>query len=232
VAFHLRDCWKGRDPSWDALDGEFDAGDMRHLDEFLRSELQSGRGFCPTDHRRIFQAFKVTSLDRLKVVILGQDPYPDCRAMGLAFSVPSQDDVARTPSLRNIYDAIEADIGAPIRSGDLTPWTEDGVLLLNTLLTVRRGEPDAHAGQGWEWFTDRVVEVVNEKHDPVIFLLWGEHARSKSPLVLTERHYVLHAAHPQARKNARLPLARARHFSLTNGLLKAQRRAPIRWMRA
>lgn len=162
-------------------------------------------------------------------MILGQDPYADGKATGLAFSVEN----GSTPSLRSIYAALEADLQCKAqRGGDLTPWTEDGVLL-NTVLTVAPGDPNSHVvGGWWERFTDSAIEVINSQQDPVVFLLWGQRAWSKARLVDPERHYVLPAAHPQARKGPRLPLSRCRHFSLANHLLEAHGRRSIRWERA
>jgi uracil-DNA glycosylase len=225
VSFRWDDVWRCGS-GWAPLNNEFHAGYMAKLGTFLRSRKEL---YPPP--AEIFRAFERPGLNEVKVVILGQDPYADGKATGLAFSVRNKTEL--TPSLRNIYAAIEADLGsAPARSGDLTPWTEDGILLLNAILTVDRKKPNSHAAQGWERFTDRVVEVISEELDGVIFLLWGEKALRKARLVDTKRHYVLPAAHPQAHTNARLPLSRCRHFSLTNCLLEAQNREPIRWLRA
>jgi uracil-DNA glycosylase len=228
MCFQLASIWRCRD-SWGQLNQEFDASYMEALDQFLDSER--GR-FYPREDE-IFKAFEATALDNVKVVIVGQDPYHDGKATGLAFSVRNRSELSRTPSLRNIYKAIEADLRSPsARSGDLTPWAEDGVLLLNAILTVRHHEPGSHSSWGWKRFTDRVIKVISEERDGVIFLLWGQQAWSKAPLVHTKRHYFLPAAHPQARPDARLSLSRCRHFSLTNHLLEAQKREPIRWWRA
>lgn len=227
MSFRWNNVWRCSS-SWAPLNNEFNAGYMAKLGTFLTSQLAARREVYPPT-AEIFRAFELTALDRVKVVILGQDPYTNSKATGLAFSVHNK---KLSASLQNIYDAIEADLGsASARNGDLTPWTEDGVLLLNSILTVG-SKPNSHAMQGWECFTDRAVEVISEEHERVIFLLWGDKAWRKARLVDTKRHYVLPAAHPQARTNARLPLSRCRHFSLTNYLLQAQNRGRIRWERA
>lgn len=225
------------DSSWQPLDAEFTNGYPNNvigkLDHFLSTQralhAEDRSAFYP-EEKDIFRAFTRTSLDNLKVVILGQDPYHNGQATGLAFSVENK---RLTSSLHSIYAAIEADLGLPARrTGDLTPWAKDGVLLLNTTLTVAPGEAKSHSGAGWECFTNRVVEVINEHACAgVVFLLWGEWAWEKATLVDHRRHYVLAAAHPRAGK-ARLHLSRGRHFSLANVLLEAHGRKGISWLRA
>jgi uracil-DNA glycosylase len=175
----------------------------------------------------IFNALKKASYEDVKVVILGQDPYHEPgQAQGLCFSVP--DGFPLPPSLKNIYQELAEDLRVVRRSGNLEDWAEQGVLLLNAVLTVRRGQAGSHAGKGWEIFTDRVIELLNERKDPVIFLLWGGYARKKKALITNPRHYVLEAAHPS-------PLSAyngwfgCRHFSRTNGILESLGKAPIDW---
>ena len=166
-------------------------------------------------------------MDKVKVVILGQDPYHGPgQAMGLSFSVPA--DVPAPPSLKNIFREIETDLGIRM-SGcpDLRKWAEQGVLLLNAVLTVRCGEPASHSRIGWQEFTDAVIRYLSDNREGIVFLLWGNYARSKKDLIDTSRHTVLEAAHPS-------PLARGaffgcRHFSRTNEILTAEGKTPIDW---
>ena len=166
-------------------------------------------------------------MDKVKVVILGQDPYHGPgQAMGLSFSVPA--DVPVPPSLKNIFKEIESDLGIRM-SGcpDLRKWAEQGVLLLNAVLTVRCGEPASHSRIGWQEFTDAVIRYLSDNREGIVFLLWGNYARSKKNLIDTSRHTVLEAAHPS-------PLARGaffgcRHFSRTNEILTAEGKTPIDW---
>ena len=175
----------------------------------------------------IFKAFELTPVDKVKVVILGQDPYHGPgQAMGLSFSVP--DGMAAPPSLKNIFKEIESDLGI-VMSGrpNLEKWAEQGVLLLNSILTVRGGEAASHSGIGWQQFTDAVIRYISDNLEGVVFLLWGNYARSKKDLIDTSRHHVLEAAHPS-------PLARGaffgcRHFSMTNNILLSEGRTPIDW---
>ena len=175
----------------------------------------------------IFKAFELCPLDKVKVVILGQDPYHGYgQAMGLSFSVPQG--VQAPPSLKNIFKEIESDLGITMSgSPDLRPWAEQGVLLLNSVLTVRAAQPASHSRIGWQTFTDAVIKLISDRCDGVVFLLWGNYARSKAALIDTARHHVLEAAHPS-------PLAKGaffgcRHFSRTNGILVSEGKSPIDW---
>ena len=166
-------------------------------------------------------------LDAVKVVILGQDPYHGAgQAMGLSFSVP--EGIAAPPSLKNIFKEIESDLGIRMSgSPDLEPWARQGVLLLNSVLTVRAGVAASHAGLGWQNFTDAVIKLISERCEGVVFMLWGNYARSKAGLIDSNRHLVLQAAHPS-------PLARGaffgcRHFSQANAYLVRTGRSPINW---
>ena len=212
--------------SWDEiLKDEFSKDYYLKLREFLKEEY-STRTIYPDMHN-IFNALKKASYEDVKVVILGQDPYHEPgQAQGLCFSVP--DGFPLPPSLKNIYQELADDLRVVRRSGNLEDWAEQGVLLLNAVLTVRRGQAGSHAGKGWEIFTDRVIELLNERPDPVVFLLWGGYARKKKALITNPRHYVLEAAHPS-------PLSAyngwfgCRHFSRTNGILQSLGKAPIDW---
>lgn len=215
------------EPSWrEALQSEFDQPYFAALAQQLHAEKAAGRTIFPPGGE-IFRAFDLCPLDQTKVVILGQDPYHGYgQAMGLCFSVPQN--VPAPPSLKNIFKEIETDLGVRMSgSPDLTPWARQGVLLLNAVLTVRAGEPTSHSGIGWQTFTDAVIRTVSERRDGVVFLLWGNYARSKAPLIDSSRHLVLEAAHPS-------PLARGaffgcRHFSRCNEFLTAHGQPPIDW---
>lgn len=213
--------------SWkDALAGEFDKPYFASLVRFLHHEKAAGKKIYPPGSQ-IFKAFELTPVDRLKVVILGQDPYHGPgQAHGLSFSVPAG--IPAPPSLKNIFKEIESDLGIRM-SGypNLEKWASQGVLLLNAVLTVQAGAAASHSKIGWEEFTDAVIRYVSDKCDGVVFLLWGNFARGKSALIDKSRHHVLEAAHPS-------PLARGaffgcRHFSQTNAILASQGRTPIDW---
>lgn len=213
--------------SWkQALQSEFDKPYFAELVRFLHQEKAAGRVIFPPG-RQIFRAFDLTPLDSVKVVILGQDPYHGYgQAMGLSFSVP--DGVPAPPSLKNIFREIETDLGVTMSGRpNLENWARQGVLLLNAILTVRSGEAASHSGIGWQAFTDAVIKTISDRCEGVVFLLWGNYARSKRELIDTSRHYVLEAAHPS-------PLARGaffgcRHFSKTNELLTRQGKEPVDW---
>ncbi len=213
--------------SWkEALSNEFDKPYFTALAEELHMEKRAGEVIFPPG-REIFKAFELCPLDKVKVVILGQDPYHGPgQAMGLSFSVPQG--VPAPPSLKNIFKEIESDLGVRMSgSPDLRPWAEQGVLLLNSVLTVRSGQPASHSRIGWQTFTDAVISLISERCEGVVFLLWGKFARSKAPLVDGARHHILEAAHPS-------PLAKGaffgcRHFSRTNEILISEGRAPIDW---
>ena len=215
------------EPSWrEALQSEFDQPYFAALAQRLHAEKAAGRTIFPPGGQ-IFRAFELCPLGSTKVVILGQDPYHGYgQAMGLCFSVPPG--VPAPPSLKNIFQEIETDLGVRMSgSPDLTPWARQGVLLLNAVLTVRSGEAASHSGIGWETFTDAVIRTVSERREGVVFLLWGNYARSKAPLIDATRHLVLEAAHPS-------PLARGaffgcRHFSRCNDYLVAHGQTPIDW---
>mgnify|MGYP002627199735 CR=1 FL=1 len=213
--------------SWkEALAEEFEKPYFRSLAEFLHREKAAGKVIYPPG-KDIFRAFDITPLDKVKVVILGQDPYiRPGQAMGLSFSVP--DGTAMPPSLRNIFKEIEDDMGIRMSGRtNLEPWARQGVFLLNAILTVRAGQAASHSNIGWQTFTDAVIKALSDRKDGVVFLLWGNFARSKKELIDTGRHYVLEAAHPS-------PLARGaffgcRHFSKTNEILASNGLEPVDW---
>ena len=213
--------------SWKkALAEEFDKPYFRELVAELHREKQAGITVYPPGGS-IFKAFDLCPLDKVKIVILGQDPYHNPgQAMGLSFSVP--EGVAAPPSLKNIFKEIESDLGIRMSgSTDLTPWARQGVLLLNSVLTVRAGAAASHSGLGWQEFTDAVIRIISETQDGVVFLLWGNYAKTKAPLIDISRHHILAAAHPS-------PLARGaffgcRHFSRANEILEYEGKSPIDW---
>ena len=213
--------------SWgEALSAEWDKEYFRELARKLHEEKDRGIVIYPPGSK-IFRAFDLCPLDTVKVVILGQDPYHGAgQAMGLSFSVP--EGIAAPPSLKNIFKEIESDLGIRMSgSPDLEPWARQGVLLLNSVLTVRAGVAASHAGLGWQNFTDAVIKLISERCEGVVFMLWGNYARSKAGLIDSGRHLVLQAAHPS-------PLARGaffgcRHFSQANAYLVRTGRSPINW---
>ena len=208
-----------------ALQDEFRKDYYSKLFEFVGHEYQTNTIYPPGDD--IFNAFHLTPLHDVKCVILGQDPYHEPgQAHGLSFSVKPGVDIP--PSLQNIYKELNTDLGCQIpNNGYLVKWAEQGVLLLNAILTVRSGEPASHSNIGWTEFTDAVIRHISDNCSGVVFLLWGNFAKSKKSLIDTSRHYVLEAAHPS-------PLARGaffgcRHFSKTNQLLSAHGKTPLDW---
>ncbi|TCB33036.1 uracil-DNA glycosylase [Acinetobacter sp. ANC 4910] len=201
---------------------------MDELRDFLVSEKQAQKEIYPPSSL-IFNAFNTTPLERVKVVILGQDPYhgPN-QAHGLSFSV--QRGVALPPSLRNIFHELHADIGVEIpRHGDLTHWAEQGVLLLNSVLTVEAGQPTSHQKRGWENFTDHVIDVLNEQREHIVFILWGAYAQRKGQRIDPNKHLILKAAHPSPLAANRGGFFGCKVFSKTNNYLKHNGIEPINW---
>jgi uracil-DNA glycosylase len=215
----------------DLLRDELDKPYLSELLEFVSHEHENHEVYPPW--AQTFKAFELTPYHDVKVVILGQDPYINPgQAHGLAFSVPTG--VAIPPSLRNIRKELAADLDISLSDlpdhGDLTAWAEQGVLLLNTTLTVRRGESNSHEGRGWETFTDAVIRAISAELEGVVFVLWGGPAQKKAKLIDLTRHPApIKAAHPKARANARNPLAGSKPFTTANGLLAAAGRAPVDW---
>ena len=213
--------------SWhELLKAEFEKPYFASLAARLHEEKDAGIKIYPPGGM-IFRAFDLCPVDKLKVVIIGQDPYHgEGQAMGLSFSVP--ENITAPPSLKNIFKEISSDLGISMSGKpDLSSWAEQGVLMLNAILTVRAGQPTSHSNIGWETFTDAVIRSISEQCEGVVFLLWGNFARSKAALIDRNRHHILEAAHPS-------PLARGaffgcKHFSKTNKILISEGKKPIDW---
>ena len=216
------------DESWRRrLLPEFSQDYMRQLRSFLRDEKQAGKQVYPPGNQ-IFSALNATPFDKVSVVILGQDPYHNPgQAHGLCFSV--QQGVEPPPSLLNIYRELQRDIGfVPPKHGCLTHWAEQGVLLLNAVLTVERFKAASHQGRGWERFTDRIVALLNDEREGLVFLLWGSHAQKKGQHIDRRRHLVLESAHPSP-LSAHRGFLGCGHFSRTNAWLREHGRPEIDW---
>ncbi len=217
-------------PSWQsALQPEFQKPYLQKLEGFLESERAQHQVFPPEE--QVFHALKVTPLDRVKVLIVGQDPYhDDGQAHGLAFSV--QPGVRVPPSLANMYKELETDLGIPkLKSGFLEGWAKQGVLLLNTSLTVRAHQAGSHKNQGWEKLTDAIISAVSQKPERVVFVLWGAHAQKKLPLIDTSRHVVIQSAHPSP-LSAHNGFFGSKPFSKINAALQEFGQPEIDWSRA
>ncbi|MEO0790081.1 MAG: uracil-DNA glycosylase [Bacteroidota bacterium] len=215
-------------PSWKAaLKDEFKQPYFQALTQFIRSEKASGKPVYPPGSL-IFNAYDTTPLDKVKVVILGQDPYHNPgQAMGLSFSVPKG--VRIPPSLRNMYQELQTSLGMGIpQHGDLTHWAEQGVFLLNAMLTVVKNKPLSHAKSGWQNFTDATIRTISREREGVVFMLWGSFARKKKVLIEEEKHLILESAHPS-------PLSAHRgffgngHFKQANEYLSSRGLEPIDW---
>ncbi|KEZ49335.1 uracil-DNA glycosylase [Metabacillus indicus] len=216
----LHDGW------WQWLKPEFEKSYYAKLREFLKEEYASETVYPPMND--IFHALDATSYENVKAVILGQDPYhgPN-QAHGLSFSV--QKGVKQPPSLRNIFLELKDDLGCePPDHGCLEKWADQGVLLLNTVLTVRKGQAASHKGQGWETFTDRIIELLNEREQPVVFILWGKHAAAKKELIDENRHVIIESPHPSP-FSARRGFFGSKPFSKTNEALRKLGRDEIDW---
>lgn len=214
--------------SWQAVLGqEFDKPYMQDLRAFLKQEKASGKVIYPPSHQ-IFNAFNHTPFDQVRVVIIGQDPYHGPgQAHGLSFSVP--EGVALPPSLMNIYKEIQADLGIQMsKKGDLSPWADQGVLLLNATLTVQQATAGSHQRRGWETFTDAVIAALNTQRSGLAFVLWGSYAQKKGAAIDANKHLVLKSVHPS-------PLSAHRgffgnhQFSSINAHLEKQGQSPINW---
>lgn len=213
--------------SWDeVLKGEFDKEYYLKLREFLKSEY--GTRIIYPDMYHIFNALKFTAYEDVKAVILGQDPYHQPgQAHGLCFSV--QKGVQIPPSLVNIYKELESDLGIKAPShGNLESWAKNGVLLLNTVLTVRQNQANSHKGKGWEIFTDRVIELLNQRQQPMVFILWGNNAKAKEKLITNPEHLIIKSAHPSP-LSAHYGFWGGRYFSRTNEFLESTGQEPIDW---
>lgn len=221
VMVKLHESWLG------PLKPEFDAPYMAALRDFLVAEREAGKNIFPKGSEW-FHALDATPLDQVRVVILGQDPYHgDGQAHGLCFSVRAG--VTPPPSLINIYKEMQTDLGlAPPRHGNLEHWAQQGVLLLNAVLTVEAHRAASHQGKGWERFTDAVIRLVNEKTEPVVFILWGSYAQKKAGFVDRTRHLVIASPHPSP-LSAHNGFFGSRPFSRANAFLMAQGQRPIDW---
>ena len=217
------------EPGWLAvLKDEFEKDYMKSLKSFLVAEKEKGFQVYPKG-ADIFNALNTTPFDKVKVVILGQDPYHGAnQAHGLSFSV--QKGITVPPSLKNIYKELETDIEGFVmpQHGNLTHWAEQGVLLLNATLTVRASEAGSHQNKGWEIFTDEIIKALSEKRKHIVFLLWGKYAQQKASLIDQQKHYVLTAAHPSP-FSAHTGFLGSKHFSKTNQLLIQNNLTPIDW---
>ena len=213
--------------SWDSiLADEFNKDYYLKLREFLKEEYRTQTVY--PDMHDIFNAFKYTDYNDVKVVILGQDPYHEpMQAQGLSFSVPKG--VRIPPSLVNIYKELNDDMGIPVPShGCLKECASEGVLLLNAVLTVRKGNAGSHAGKGWEILTDRVIELLNEREKPMVFILWGAYAQKKAALINERRHCVIKSVHPSP-LSAYRGFFGGRYFSRANGFLEIVGQEPVDW---
>lgn len=212
---------------WDALlQDEFSKDYYQHLRAFLTEEYKSGPVYPPKED--LFNALKFTSYSDVKLVILGQDPYHGPgQAHGMCFSV--RPGVPMPPSLQNIFQELHDDIGIlPPKTGYLVPWAREGVLLLNTVLTVREGQPNSHKNQGWEQLTDRIITLLGEREQPIVFLLWGSNARKKKELIHAPQHLILECAHPSP-LSAHRGFFGCEHFSKANQFLYDHDIDPVDW---
>jgi len=207
------------------LEGEFTKPYFTQLTESVRNEYRNNLCFPPG--KLVFNAFNLCPFDKVKVVVLGQDPYHEQgQAMGLSFSVP--DGVKLPPSLRKIYKEIEDDLRKPMpESGDLTRWAEQGVLLLNTTLTVRDAKPNSHKRFKWQNFTDAAIKALNKNRENIVFMLWGNDAKRKKRLIDTERHHIIESYHPTARQRYKF---KKHQFTCCNAYLKQQGMGEIDWL--
>ena len=211
---------------WDiVLKDEFNKDYFRKLGCFVKSEYK--KHICYPKYSDVFNALRFTDYDEVKVVILGQDPYHgEGEAHGLSFSV--HDDVRRPPSLNNILKELYNDLGVVRNGNELTDWAKQGVLLLNSVLTVVKDTPLSHKGKGWEIFTDNIIRYLNDRNEPIVFILWGSYARSKKELITNRKHFIIESAHPSPLSASRgffgsRPFSRANDFLVKNGV------SPIKW---
>lgn len=211
---------------WDViLAPEFKKDYFRDLGVFVKSEYKNK--ICFPKYSDVFNAFRFTDYDDVKVVILGQDPYHgEGEAHGLSFSV--HDDVRRPPSLNNILKELYNDVGVVRDGNDLTDWAKQGVLLLNSVLTVVKDTPLSHRGRGWEIFTDNVIRYLNDREKPMVFILWGSYARSKKELITNKRHFIIESAHPSPLSASR-GFFGSRPFSMANSFLEKNGITKINW---
>jgi uracil-DNA glycosylase len=211
---------------WDSiLVNEFSKDYFKKLGIFVKNEYKTK--VCFPKYSDVFNALRYTDYDQVKVVILGQDPYHgEGEAHGLSFSV--HNDVRRPPSLNNIFKELNSDLGIVRTNNDLTDWAKQGVLLLNSVLTVVKDTPLSHKGKGWEIFTDNVIRYLNDREKPIVFILWGSYARSKRELITNSRHFIIESAHPSPLSASR-GFFGSRPFSRTNKFLESKGISSIKW---
>jgi uracil-DNA glycosylase len=221
MEIQIEESWK------EVLKDEFEKIYFQHIVTFLKAEKASGKIIYPRGSL-IFNSFKQTPFSKIKVVIIGQDPYHNAgQAHGLSFSVPTG--IPKPPSLLNIFKELKNDLGIEIsEKGNLEKWASQGVLLLNASLTVRQNEPGSHAQIGWLQFTDEVIKKISTEKEGIIFLLWGKFAQEKQSLIDETKHFVLKAAHPSP-FSASNGFFGCKHFSKTNEILMKQQKNPIDW---
>jgi len=215
-------------PDWKKeLKAEFEKPYFKYLMNFVEEEYRQST--CFPEDTDIFEAFNRTPFDKVKVVIIGQDPYHGLKqAHGLCFSV--NDGIAIPPSLKNIYKEIENDLGNPVPvTGNLERWADQGVLLLNAVLTVRAKQAGSHKKKGWETFTDSLIKLISEKKENVVFLLWGDYAKKKGATIDSSKHLILTSGHPSPLSANRGYWFGNKHFSKTNDYLKEHGKEPINW---
>ncbi len=214
--------------SWQKMLGEyFETSEFKKLTEKVRKDYLNKNKMVYPPPGDLFRAFKETPFDKVKVVILGQDPYHNKgQAHGLCFSVPKG--MQAPPSLQNIFKEIESDTGSTNTSADLTRWAQQGVFLLNTVLSVLKNQPTSHAGIGWEEFTDHIIKTVSDKRENVVFILWGAYAQSKAKLINQNKHLILKAPHPSP-LSAHRGFFGCKHFSKANTYLKSTSNVEITW---
>ena len=212
--------------NWDiVLKEEFNKDYFKELGIFIKNEYKTKTVFPP--YENIFDALRLTDYDKVKVVILGQDPYHGLgEAHGLSFSV--KENVKKPPSLQNIFKELYNDLGITRTKSDLTDWAEEGVLLLNSIMTVVKDTPLSHKNKGWEIFTDNIIKKLNEREEPVIFLLWGSFARSKKELITNSRHKIIESVHPSP-LSANRGFFGSQPFSKINKYLKEMGKEEIKW---
>ena len=212
--------------NWDIiLKDELKKDYFKKLGVFVKNEYKNK--ICYPQYKDIFNALRYTDYDEVKVVILGQDPYHgENEAHGLSFSV--SDNVKRPPSLNNIFKELENDLGIKKMNNDLTNWAKQGVLLLNSIMSVVKDTPLSHKEKGWEIFTDNIIKLLNEREEPIVFILWGGYARSKKKLITNKNHYIVESVHPSP-LSAYNGFFGSRPFSKTNNFLISKNIIPIDW---
>ena len=212
--------------NWDIiLKDEYEKEYFKNLLNYINEEYNNKTVYPLKEN--IFKALKYTDYNDIKVVILGQDPYHgEGEAQGLSFSIPN--DIRITPSLRNIFKELKNDLNIERTNTDLTDWAKQGILLLNAILTVCKDTPLSHKDKGWEIFTDEIIKKINEREEPVVFILWGNYARSKKKLITNKNHYIIESAHPSPLSASR-GFFDSKPFSKTNNILNSINKESIRW---